>query len=672
MKIALQLLVCVVIAVSASADITASAAAYANPTLGPATNVGATTIHISNLTIDLASGSAAPVLAGSDPIGIFFSGKGTYTYRSTDPLEASIVVYEAKRVGRDARADKDGVTVRGSFERLYLRGAAIELPKLAAGNPDPQLEQTFKAHLEHLAHALVKPDSHLLLRQRLDAPSSPVAVADFSGSDDDEYVLDPIEHHDERLYALITRPSSVVMSADEWRNAIFPVQVAGQPVGRPRRKFVPPPFLLAGIDYTLIADDRDAAHLTITETIVPRSSPQSAFRFDLLSGVFDERNNYRRLQVASVTDEAGRKLPFHFDHDSILVSTPEKMPVNAPFAIRFEISGNFLYRLGNGNAWQLGTEAWFPQPELNGQFYTVHSVVKTKKPWLPFTPGETVARTEQGDYNVVESAIDKPVQFTVAHAGKYAVFEQKQDNVTIRVATYGGANEATAKQLSDLAFAIIKFYEPFLGAFPFKEFNIIEMNDLGWGQAPPATMFITKEAFSPLLGEENRRYSKGVNQRFAHEIAHQYWGIVAKMGSFEEQWLTESFAEYCSSLVVKQMKGDSGYQNMLNTWRANANAGAFAPIPLANRIVVPWNAIATIINRNALIYDKGAYLLAVLHKQLGDEKFFNALRTIQGRYAWRFLTTDNVEEMFAHFDPSKDYHSFFEKYYWGTEMPVVK
>jgi len=673
MRIVLHAAIALSLAAGArAADLAELAAAYANPTLGPATQIKATSIHISNLTIELASGTAAPVLAGGEPIGIFFRGKGTYTYRATDPLEASIVPYEGKRAGRDVRAEKGSVSVKASFDRLYIRGAGIDLPKLGAGSADPELSEVFKSHLEHFSHARVTPDSHLLLRQRLDAPTAAVAIADFAGSDEDEYVLDSIEHRDERLYALLTRPSSIVSTVDELRDAIFPVQIAGQPVGRQRGKFVSPPFLLVGVDYTLIADEHDAARLTVTETIVPRTAAQSAFRFDLLGGMFDERGNYRRLLLTSVSDDAGKKLPFHFAHDSLLVGTSDKIAPNTPFVLRFEITGNFLARLGNGNAWLLGTEPWFPQPELNGQFYTLHSVVKCKKPWLPITPGDTVARGQEGDYNVVETSIDKPVQFAVAIAGNYKVFEQKRDNLTIRVATYGGANEAAAKQLSDLAFLIIEFYQPFLGPFPFKEFNIVQINDLGWGQAPPGTMFMTNEAFSPLLGEENRIYSKGVNQRFAHEIAHQYWGIVTKMGSLDEQWLTEAFAEYCSALVVKQMKGDSGYQGMLSAWRANAKDGAFAPIPMANRIVVPWNDTATLMNRMALTYDKGAYVIAVIHKQLGDEKFFNVLRTIQGRYAWRFLTTDNVEEIVAHFDPDKDYHSFFEKYYWGTEMPAVK
>jgi aminopeptidase N len=226
--------------------------------------------------------------------------------------------------------------------------------------------------------------------------------------------------------------------------------------------------------------------------------------------------------------------------------------------------------------------------------------------------------------------------------------------------------------LSNLAYKMIKFYEPWLGPFPFKEFNIIEIHELGFGQAPPATMFITKEAFNPLSSQDNQIFSKGINHRFAHEIAHQYWGHVVKMGSIEEQWITEAFAEYSSSLVIKKLKGAGSYDSMLSTWRANANdAAKVSPIPLANRISIPDDPRSTFLDRTFLIYDKGAYILAVLHKQVGDDKFFTFMRSLQGIFAWKYLTTSDIAKVMQKVDDGKDYVPFFERYYWGTEMPVM-
>jgi hypothetical protein len=685
------LLLCAALAVPASAQSTPL-------TLGPAVPVSHLSIRIGNLTVELTNGKAAPLAGGDGTEGIFFSGQGAYAYRTSDPIESSLVLFEAKKTLRDAAKTPDGVTtIRGWFDHARIAGSGVELPKLAgdalpklagAGTDDPALAETFAKHRQHFALAQVAPPSQLVLRGKIDAPAAPVAYAELGGKEDSLYILDSLESHDESFTALQPQPSSLDLVAYEFRSSLFPVLLSdqpiapssdhpvapsnGQPAGRQRGKFVQPLFLLAAVDYTLTAPGFDA-QLVVNETIVPRGAAQRVFRFDLVSGFLDDRGTFHRLKIGRVSDPAGNDLPFSFDRGSVLVTMASPMPVNTPFVLRFDISGDFLTRLGGGNAWRLGTEAWFPQPGMNGQFYTLHSIVKVKKPWLAYAPGETVTRREEGDLNVVESTIKKPVQFAVAQAGAYTPYDVKFDDLTVHVATYNGANEAAAKQLATLAHEIIKFYEPFLGAFPFKELDLIEINDLGWGQSPPATIFMTREAFKPLLGEETRAYTKGVNQRFAHEIAHQYWGTVVKMGSDEEQWLTEAFAEYCSALLIKEMKGAPAYAVLLNTWRSDASeAGSVAPIPLANRVIEPWQPSMTTVHRVGLLYGKGPYVLAALHKQLGDEKFLNVLRTLQGRYAWRFMTTNDVESVAAHFDPDHDYHAFFQKYYWGTEMPSIK
>jgi len=146
---------------------------------------------------------------------------------------------------------------------------------------------------------------------------------------------------------------------------------------------------------------------------------------------------------------------------------------------------------------------------------------------------------------------------------------------------------------------------------------------------------------------------------------------VVKMGSVEEQWITEAFAEYSSSLVIKKLKGDGAYASMISMWRANANDVAkVAPIALANRITIP-NDRSSFLDRIFLIYDKGAYVLAVLHKQVGDDKFFTFMRSLQGIFAWKFLTTRDIAKVMQKVDDGKDYVPFFERYYWGTEMPVM-
>jgi Peptidase family M1 domain len=655
---------------AAEPPVAALVEAIDNPTLGPAGTISNITLKLSDrMTVTLTNGTAAPILAGKDVIGLFFSGKGSYAYRSTDPLEATNVRFAVKKASDLKLAEAGGViTLSHEFDRMMLRSGAIALPELGPSG-GTALDPQFKEMREDMGRRQLQPATHMLVKQRIDAPQTPVAIAEFSGSGRPSlYLLDSLETRGESLSSF-TKIREI--GTREMGNYWWPMPISEQRLRGDRREFLDPPYLLTDLDYTVIGEEKEYGKITVTETIMPRGTAQSVYRFDLHSQIYDSAERPRKFNVLSVKDDKGRELSYDHTKGSLLIGLKEKVPANQPFRYTIEIEGNFLVLAGGNTAWQLGTEPWFPLPDLNGQYYTIHSTVKVKKPFIAFTPGTTIRRVTEGDYNVVETRVSRPVQFAVVHAGRYYYDEQKYDDgLTIRVASYAQSNAAAQKKLGKLAWKMIKFYEPWLGPFPFKEFNIIEINELGFGQAPPGTMFITKEAFNPLMGDDNKLFSEGVNERYAHEIAHQYWGHVVKMGTIEEQWVTESFAEYSSSLAIKKMMGPSAYNSMVAKWRSNAkDAAEVSSIALANRIRIPGDLENQFRFRAYLIYDKGAYVLAALHKELGDDKFLTFLRSLTGLFEFRFLTTRDMIALLARIDGGKDYTPFFEQYYWGTGMP---
>jgi hypothetical protein len=635
--------------------------------VGPSVAVKGLTFESGHLKINFGDGSASPVMAGSDPVGLFFKGAGTVEYVSADAHEAAIMTTNLKRSTKLKGEKSDqGIVVRDSFDEVFIWAAGRDVPALTGGAGAP-LDAAFSAHRDAFSRDKQEDGAFLFIKQKIDAPATPVVRAQFRGGTETlAYVYDPLITRTEKLYSLHKMRETAIR---EYQQALWPVMLSEQLIGHTRKDFVDPAYLLFDLTYTLVASEKNDATLDVTETIIPRTRAQRVFRFNLYDTIYDPNRNARHFNLRSVTDESGKELSFVHRNDELLVGLPAAAPENAAFKLRFDIAGDFLVRPSGDSYWELGTEPWFPQPELNGQYYTIHSTVKVKKPYIAFAPGQTVSRREEGDYNVIENKIDKPVQFAVVLGGKYFYEEETQNGLTIRVASYAGKNTRAMKQLSNLAFKIIEFYEPFLGPFPFNEFNIIEINQFGYGQAPPATMFITKEAFNPVGAEINQVFSQGINHRFAHEIAHQYWGHVVKMGSVEEQWVTESFAEYSSSFVVKQLKGKSQYKAMENTWKANANDATNASsIAMANRLRDYGDNRTAFIDRTHLVYDKGAYVLAMLHKEIGDDMFLSFLRNFQARYAWKYATTKDMVTLLQQLT-KKDFTEFFEQNFWGTGMP---
>ena len=636
-------------------------------TLGNAVLVGSMTVRTGHLECKISGGHAAPVLAGDATVGFFFEGRGVMQYVSADPVEAPVVIFNAKKASslKPEKTDQ-GVRLTDKFTRLLWIAQGEPLPALT-GTASTPLTASFTAQREMFGRFRSAPLSYDYATQRLDAPAKALVRVEMDGGSDDViYRRSDLGDGWEGL--AILRPTE---SRDpEMRKFTFQTQISRQPVQRDRRDPPNPRVVLTDVDVDLRASGGTEASMTVVEALVPIGRPLSVLRLNLDSTIyttFGGNLTKRAERLRKVTDEAGRALEFVHGYDETLIQLAEPAAPERPIKLKFEIDGDFLVSPAGDSYWELGVHDWFPQPSLAGQLYTFHALVRVKKPFVPFAPGKTIRRTTEGDENVLETRVDKPICFAVILAGRYTIYEEVKGGVTIRVATYALDSPRAVKQLANLTGSIIQYYEEFLGPFPLPEFNIIEINDIGWGQAPPGTMFITKEAFNPIMtAHTGQGGSRGVNARFAHEIAHQYWGTVVKMPSLEEQWLTESFADYSAALFMKAYKNEAEYKAIVSEWRGLsswADADEI-PISLANDAA----GLNRFDLRYGLLYNKGPALLYALHKELGDEAFFTFLKSYQKSFAWKFGTTKMVAGLLQYMT-KKDYMPFFDKYYWGTEMP---
>jgi hypothetical protein len=633
------------------------------PSIGGAAPVNNLTMSVGHLKLNLASGSAAK-LAGTD--GFFFKGSGSFEYVA----ESTELPLVARNVKSDSKAKLSGATISDDVAEVLVMSAGETLPAIGESG-GAALADAYAAHQALFDRAQVDRPSHKIAPVKYGLPGAAVVAEIVTPRDTLIYTFDSADAQEESLVSV--HPPNAFTSDKTLQQYLWPITLSRQPVGRDVKTFAKPPFTITALDYTLVADG-DNAKLEITESITPNVGGQRALRFALTNELYVDPGKPRReLHVRSVTDEQGKSLTFDHQMDDLVVMLAA--PVSQPFKLKFVIDGDFLIREGGDNAWQLVNFSWFPQTNtFAGGYFTVHSIVKVKKPFIPIAPGNTVARKEEGDYNVVENVVDKPINFPNVHAGKYNFIEEKRGDLTVRVATYALRNERGAKTLINLAFGFINDYEVFLGPFPWKEFNIVQVNTYGYGQAPPATMFITNEAFNPIKPADDdettsaeRYFSQGINERFAHEIAHQYWFTVVKIPNIEENWLSESFAEMSAAMTIKRLRGDSYFNQLVSTWRGRAKESAsIAPIPYVSRIGGDRSLARA--NRINILYNKGPLLLETIRKQLGDEKFLVFLKSYQRSFAWKFGTTKDVAGVLG-FMTKQDFGPFFDQYYWGTQLP---
>ncbi len=640
------------------------------------TSVGADglVLRSGRLTLTLAKGRVTKVTAGGEVVGLFLSGSGAVRHLSADPVEHPALRYVAKK-----NSDLDVVPGEGG---LVLTGPFSEALWLASGTPLPEIPETpdagslagaFAKHRERYGDLAERPLAQQFAHARRNGPAVPfVRIEAGGGKDDLVYVLDRLTARSESVFVAQRLPTMREHGDDRKFLAVL----SDVPVGRERRDPLRPEFLLTDVDLTLTASDGTRATLSVTETFSAVAGNPAILLLDLYDVIRRPKKlggfEKKPVRLVGAFDEAGNPLETDHRRSSLAVALRAPLAPGKPVKVRFEIEGELLHRPWGDSYWELGTEPWFPQPDMGGQYYTVRSTVKVQKPFVPLVPGKTVRRVEEGEYNVLETRIGKPVQFFVVLAGKYQFDEEEKDGLTIRVASYAGENRIAFRKLLGLSRKAIEYFSGFLGPFPFEEFNIVEINDFGYGQAPPAFMFITTEAFNPIGAELNQLYSEGINERVAHEIAHQWWGHVVKMPGSEEQWLSEAFAEYSAALFIRDLRGKSDYARLKAVWRRRANESReIAPIPLANRVIARNDMSMSWNHRTALLYSKGPLLLEALHRDLGDQRFLVFLASVQSNLAWKFGSTGIVQQVLNAVG-KKEYGPFLDDYYWGLALPPAK
>ncbi len=152
----------------------------------------------------------------------------------------------------------------------------------------------------------------------------------------------------------------------------------------------------------------------------------------------------------------------------------------------------------------------------------------------------------------------------------------------------------------------------------------------------------------------------------AHELAHQWFGNKVTCGSWKDIWLNEGFATYLSGLVVENLDGNTPFK----TWKqqtinsiTSANGGS----------VYIKDADTLSVNRvfnNRLSYNKGAMVLHMLRKKLGNTVFFDGLKSYLNdpEHAYGYAKTEDFRAIMESVS-NHDLIEFFEDWVYGEGYP---
>lgn len=226
-----------------------------------------------------------------------------------------------------------------------------------------------------------------------------------------------------------------------------------------------------------------------------------------------------------------------------------------------------------------------------------------------------------------------------------------------------------ARRLSERAREILSFYMSLVGDVPYRNLTVAMVESELPGGHSPAHISMINEPMraSNLLWRRDPVYFADAPDFFlAHELAHQWWGQAVGWGNYHEQWLSEGFAQYFAALYTRHAQGDDVFRRVVRQMREWAmQQSEQGPVYLGYRIGHIKGDTRVF---RALVYNKGAMVLHMLHRLLGDDVFFRGVRRF---YADRRYRKAGTEDLRLAFEQVSDVPltRFFERYIHATGLP---
>jgi len=395
------------------------------------------------------------------------------------------------------------------------------------------------------------------------------------------------------------------------------------------------------------------------------------------------------------------------------------VPLRAGVEHEFEFhhAGKAIVDAGDRVFYVTARGNWYPN--LGPQLTTFDLTFRYPRSLELVTPGEVVEDRMEGEWRITRRRPAAPIRMAGFNLGDYAHARVSRGGFTVDVCANrsvdpalrprpalpvplpqtggrrgmrGGAQpdmmtpttptvdplarmERLASDIGGmLEFMASKFGPP---ALPYLTVSPIPGN---FGQGYPGLIYLSTRSYLGYSGASRPQEMFFDELLEVHETAHQWWGAQVSSASYRDDWLMEALANYSALLYLEKTKGVRTLDATLEEYRAEllTRSDSGEPIDAAGPIVLGSRLESSLEPRawRAITYGKGSWILHMLRRRMGDERFFSMLAEIIKRYGRGEISTENFRALAAEFLPPRSddpkLETFFDQWVYGTGIPALK
>jgi hypothetical protein len=384
----------------------------------------------------------------------------------------------------------------------------------------------------------------------------------------------------------------------------------------------------------------------------------------------------RDLRVSSVVDDSGRDLFFFRTGDETVVLLPEPSVAGDHLRLEVAYEGRALEWVARGSFTLQDSSLWYPHcGTVDRATYDV--TLRWPRKFDVVASGRLVASGHDGRYRWERRRLDLPaIAFSFA-MGDYVIDRGRSGDTEITLAfgrvPKGRITPQLRARTMETVSDALEYFEGAFGDYPLEEITLVTVprrfSQSFLGFITLADSLIKDP--DPLGASASWTRDTTI----AHELAHQWWGNAVGWWSYRDQWLSEGMANYSALLYDGKKTGAADRLALMSAgWRESLSKTtiegrtleSLGPIVLGNRL----NSSRAHNGYRSIVYRKGAVVLAMLARAVGEDRFLQMLHSLADAAQHKVLTTETfimaVERM-----SGMELEGFSRQYVYGTGIPEV-
>jgi aminopeptidase N len=311
--------------------------------------------------------------------------------------------------------------------------------------------------------------------------------------------------------------------------------------------------------------------------------------------------------------------------------------------------------------WPNRAHNWFPCVDHPSDKATVEFLVKAPNKYKVVANGLLIDETKINETTKQthwQNTLPLPTKVMVIGVADFAVDTLgKTDDIPVSSWMYPQTKDAGFQDFKP-AKEILSFFADTITRFPFKKLANVQSTTMFGGMENASAIFYDEKAVTG---------NGGLEPLIAHEIAHQWFGDSASEIDWPHIWLSEGFATYFADLYILHAKGDSIFQDRMLQQRTKVfNYYKTTKAPVVDSRTTN---LLKLLNPNS--YEKGAWVLHMLRRELGDELFFKGIRAYYNIFRYSNASTYDFQSVMSQIS-GKDLDKFFKQWLYQIGHPIIK